>query len=128
MGIHVDASEVRALARDMAKAPSRMNRSGPRVMKKGAVQIKKGMAADFADNNYYPYISSAVNFDDISDWEKEIGVDKHGPQGGLGNILAFGTSNNAAVVDHVASLRRETPILVENLADAAEAAVFGGEK
>lgn len=132
MGRRVDTSEVLALARDFDRAPARLNRDLRKVFTVGANKIKKGMRADLRDGlsrsrSYLPELVGKINYDPVAgagDVEFEVGIDKGG-QGDLGNVAAFGTSNNAAVFDHTASLRREIPDLVRYSADAAENALPG---
>ena len=129
--VSIDTRDVRDLYRDLSKAPGRIQRKADGVLKKGAVKIKSGMRREFRNvrgwrghRGYYPHIATAIGFDKIVDGY-EIGIDKNGDQGGLGNILAFGTSNNAPVVDHTAALRRETPHVLRELGEAAEESVLG---
>lgn len=128
MGVHIDTSEVDRLAVDLSEAPERLHRDVRKILEVGANKIKKGMRRDFTGHSHAPYIPAAIGYDQIGEFAYEIGVDKHGPQGGLGNILAFGTSNNAPVVDHTAALTKETPVIVEKLADAAEKDVLSNDK
>lgn len=128
MGVHFDTTEVDRLAADISRAPGRMQRAAPRVLLASAKRIKTGMRRDFRGHRYAPHIPRAVEYDRIGPMEYEIGVDKQGPQGGLGNILAYGTSNNAPVVDHTASLRRDIPKLTSDFGDAAEDSVLGAER
>lgn len=131
--VHVEDREVKELYRDLIEAPGRVQRRVPGVMRKGAVQIKRGMRRDFIESQfsgghrgtYHPHIHKAINFDRISDGY-EIGVDKHqGHQGDLGNILAFGTSHNAPIVDHTAAMYRELPNILDHLGEVAEESVLG---
>lgn len=133
MGTHIDDHEVVEMYRDLSKAPGRIQRRAPDVLRKGAVQIKKGMRADFAASmfsgghrgTYHPRTHMAINFDRLSRYEYEIGVDKGG-SGSLGNILAFGAgAHSGPIVDHTAALRRETPEVLRHFGELGEEAVFG---
>jgi hypothetical protein len=126
VAVHIDASEVGLLAVDMSRAPQRLQRQAPDKLGHSARNIRANMREDFSGHRYAPHIPNAVNYSRLGRLEYEIGVDKDGPQGGLGNILAYGTSNNAPVVDHTLSLHREVPSLERRLGEAAEDAVFGG--
>lgn len=133
MSVHVDDTQVKELYKDLRGAPGRMQRRAPKVLRRGAVEIKKGMRHDFVESQfsghhrgtYHPDIHRAINFDQKGLLDFEIGVDKDGPQGGLGNILAFGTSHNGAIVDHTAALWREAPEVEKHLGEAAEESVLG---
>lgn len=114
-----DVSDLDRLAIDLGNAGPKATREAMDVIKKAAVEIKKGMAEDFTGHSHAPLIPRAVDFT-VRGLSAEIGVNKSGPQGGLGNILAFGTSKNAAVVDHTAALRRELPNVERFLGDIGE--------
>lgn len=98
-----------------------------KVIAKGALNIKNGMAADarVASPVHAPHFPSSISYDideTATTVEAEIGPDKDrlGRQGALGNILAFGTANNAPVWDHAAAMEREAEPTERYLADVAE--------
>ena len=105
-----DTSAVDRLAVDLGQAGAKVVASAGAVLLKSALEIERGMKEDFTGHGHAPLIPRAINHT-VRGLSAEIGVDKRGPQGGLGNILAFGTSKNAAVVDHTAALRRELPLI-----------------
>jgi hypothetical protein len=112
-----------ALLHDLETAGPKVLAGARAVLQKGALNIKNGMREDFTGHRHAPLIPYAVTYDTritAGGAEAEIGVDKNRPQGALGNLLAFGSSKNAAVVDHTAALRRELPALERYLADVAE--------
>lgn len=133
IGDGVDSHEVKELALDLAKAPGRIQRRVPAVLRKGAVEVKKGMRHDFRDKpiskaghrGYYPHLLRAIGYDELTPYDYEIGIDKNAHQGALGNIIAFGTAHNGPEVDHTAALRREAPAIERHLADTAEESVLG---
>lgn len=125
MGIHFDTSEVDRLAADLAAGPRRLRAEAGSVLKASAGRVKRSMARDASGHRYLAGLGDRVNYDKRGEFEYEIGIDKGGV-GSLGNIAAFGTSNNAPVFDHTASLRGEAPILADRLGDVAEDAVLGG--
>lgn len=116
MDVKIDASEVSALAVDLGKAGRKVTLGAAQVVLKAAMNVEAGMKKDFSGHSHAPHIPRAINHT-VRGLSAEVGVDKRGPQGGLGNILAFGTSKNAAVVDHTASLRRELPAIEKYLGD-----------
>ena len=123
----VDASEVMALAKDLAGAPWRAEREARKVMKRSALGVKRTMQGDFSGHRYAPTVPFSLEFQRVGPLAYDIGeLDSAGKQWGIAAILAYGTSNNAPVVDHTASLHRETPQVVRYLGDAGEDAVFGG--
>lgn len=130
MGVRrtADFSEVKELVRDLETAGHRVDGEMRSIMKRGAVEIKKGMRKDFRGHEYLPGVPFAINFDGGGfggDIEYEIGVDKRGDQGELGNILAYGDGVHGPHVDHTASLRREAPIVERLIAEAGEDAPLG---
>ena len=122
MNIEIDASEVDLLALSLGNAGRKATLEAAKVVARGAGKVADGMRQDFTGHSHAPAIPRAINYD-VRGLSFEVGADKRGPQGGLGNILAFGTSRNAPVVDHTASLRREMPEIEKWLADVAEKAV-----
>jgi hypothetical protein len=111
-GVTFDTSQLDALAVELGSAGRKATLGAAKIIAKGAGNIEKGMRLDFSGHRYAPRIPQAIN-STIRGLSAEIGVDKRGPQGGLGNILAFGTSRNGPVVDHTAGLRREIPAVEE---------------
>ena len=124
MSIEFDTSEVNRLALDLSNADGRLRTKAGQVLYVGANKIKKGMKADASGHGHLPTLDAHVSYDKLGAFEYEIGFDKVG-QGHLANIAAFGSVNNAPVMDHTAALRRETPHIVEKLGDAAEDSVLG---
>jgi hypothetical protein len=122
MDVSIDTSQVDTLAIDLGKAGRTATLGAMKVMAKAAQQIRDGMKQDFTGHAHATRIPAAVNYT-IRGLGIEVGVDKRGPQGGLGNLLAFGSSKNAAVVDHTAALRRELPSIERYLAEVAERAL-----
>lgn len=122
MDVSVEMDGLDRLVADLGKAGRKATLQARAVLQRGAVEVKKGMAADFTGHAHAAAIPRAIGYD-VRGLEFEVGVDKDGPQGGLGNLLAFGSSKNAAVVDHTAALRRELPAIERFLADAGEDAL-----
>jgi hypothetical protein len=127
MGVHIDTSQVDELAVDLSRAPERMKRAAGKTMKRSALEIKRKMRQDFSGHRYARAVPLSLEFQSLGGLRYEIGeLDSAGPQWGLAAILAFGTSNNAPVVDHTAALRREAPVMVQHLLDGGADSVFGG--
>jgi hypothetical protein len=122
VNVEFDTSELAALAVSLGNAGRKATIEATRVVAKAAGKVAEGMRQDFTGHSHAPAIPAAVNYD-VRGLSFEVGVDKRGPQGGLGNLLAFGSANNAPVVDHTASLRRELPAIEKYLADVAERAL-----
>lgn len=126
--LKVDTSEARRFGVDMSNAPGRLQRAAPRTMRKSALQIKRRMAEDFSGHRKARGTELSLEFQqlDTLGLRFEIGeLDSAGYRWGLAAILAFGTSNNAPVVDHTAALWREAPVMINHLGGDAADAVFG---
>lgn len=112
-----DTSELDALALDLGKAGRTVTVEALKVVAVAAGKVAQGMREDFTGIGHAPHIPRAIDYD-VRGLAFEVGVNKAKRQGGLGNVLAFGTSKNPAVVDHTASLQREIPSLLKYLAEA----------
>ncbi|MDR6117270.1 hypothetical protein QE370_000454 [Aeromicrobium sp. SORGH_AS981] len=124
---HWDTDELDRLIVDMSGAPGRIQRSAPKAFEVAANKIKKGLIADATGHGHLPQLPRYVSYDRLALLRYEIGFEKDG-QGNLGNVAAIGTSNNAPVLDHRASTRRELPHLERALGDIGENAVLGEER
>lgn len=118
MSVRVDTSELDGLIRDLAEADRDAPKQGRQVVSKGALNVKddaKDRASGLAHAPYYP---QAIGYDlnttgDVT--SAEVGPDKGKRQGALGNILEYGTRNNAPIPHLGPALDDEEP----RLADAA---------
>lgn len=129
--VSIDTSEVKRLAADLARAPRRAEIESRRVMKKSALQVKRRMAKDFSGHRYAGAVPGSLEFEALGGGglTYEVGeLDSGGPQWGIAAILAYGTSNNAPVVDHTACLHAEAPLIEKYLGDGGEDAVLGGPR
>lgn len=117
----VDMSQVDRLADDLEAVAAEAAPKVKKVVEKGAVNIKNGMRQDATGHPRSRYFPSSISYD-ITDggMGAEIGPDKDRVQGDLGNLLYFGSSNNAPVLDINAPLRKEEPRFADALADVAE--------
>lgn len=119
--IRLDASEVSRLAASMTQASVTAQAGVYGVVKKGAQNVKTGMARDAADIGHAPHFPASITYDilprGLRTIAADIGPDKGKRQGALGNILAFGTSKNAPVWNHAGALEREAPKVEAALVD-----------
>lgn len=125
--VHWDTDQADRLSIDLRKAPGRMQRSAPKVFNVAANKIKRGMKLVASGHDYLPSLDQHVSYTRLDPLVFEIGFDKVG-QGNLANIAAFGSVNNAPVMDHTAPLRAELPSLIRYLGDEGEDAVLGGDR
>jgi hypothetical protein len=119
--------DLRALAHDLREAPRRAQRDAVAVVEHGAVNVK----TDWRDNakqtsgrhaRLYP---SSISYDMglaaavVGRVDAVIGPDKAKPQGALGNLLEFGSVNNAPTNDGGRALDAEAPKFEAELAKVA---------
>lgn len=98
----MDLSQITKLADDLQGAPQRCITAVTPAVKRGAYNIKKDafwrvqsvIAGGAGYAREYPY---SITYDISSSPTRvvaEIGPDKDKPQGALGNLIEFGSSNN----------------------------------
>ena len=101
MTISVDASQLGRLSADLTRAGTRVQQAAFDVVKKVAGQVKKDAVANATGIGHAPHYPRSISYTiyphGLRTIEAEIGPDKNGPQGALGNILEFGTSKNAPI-------------------------------
>lgn len=115
-----DTHEVRQLAVDLGKVSHRVVPEVAKVVSKGALNIKTQLADEAKSSGHYKHFSRSINYDlKRGGLEAVIGPDKSKMQGALGNILYFGTSKNAPVLDINSPLDAEEPRFEKALGDVA---------
>jgi hypothetical protein len=125
----IDNHELAQLAADLQRAPGRIERDAKGILKRGALEVKRGMIKEFSGHSYAPSVNRSLEMQQIDSLTWDVGeLDSSGPQWGIAAILAYGTSNNAPVVDHEAPARREAFVIERYLGDAGEDDVLGGPR
>ncbi len=131
----VDLTQVRELAADLASAGgSRTSMASMttvdavrQAVSKGALNVKdaaKKLISGHPRSRHYPAtISYDVSTNGL-EVSAEIGPDKDRQQGALGNILEFGTSNNAPLPHLGPALALEEPRFPGWVAEAAVRALW----
>jgi hypothetical protein len=92
------------------------------VLQRGAMNIKKDWQARWAGLGHAPALPYAVSYDTKElaySASAEIGPDKGRRQGALGNLLEFGSVNNAPHPGGLPALEAEAPRFEKALADLA---------
>jgi hypothetical protein len=110
------------LAADLDRAADQIADEAEKVVKKGDLNIKRSWAAAWQGLAHAPALPSALSYDTRRAGTvitSEIGPDKDRPQGALGNLLEFGSVNNAPHPGGVPALDAEEPRFVAALAAAA---------
>lgn len=118
----IDDSELRTLAVDLGRASVEVFKEAEATTKKAAHNVKETMRADAESSGHYQHFSRSITYDRamaVGQIAYEVGPDKGGPQGALGNILYFGTSKNGAVLDVEVGMRKEAPEFERRMADMA---------
>lgn len=124
MQIKIDASDVNQLVAELETKAQRVGADAAAVVRKGALNVKtdaRRFASGLAHAPVYPY---SIGYDIVGDGRfgsiaAEIGPDKAKPQGALGNILEYGTVNNAPFAHLGPALDIEGPRFEKALLDVA---------
>lgn len=121
-----DLSDLTRLHADLGRVPGRVVPATAAVVAKGASNIVRDARRFAAGNRHAPLFPRSITFDmsprgfTRGAIEAEIGPDKNLPQGALGNLLEFGSKNNAPHPSLLPAAALEAPRTERNLADAAE--------
>lgn len=94
-----------------------------KVVARGALNVKNDWRDRWSGHPHIKHLPRAISYDldtQQSTVDAEIGPDKDKAQGALGNVIEFGTVNNAPIPGGLPALEAETPKFVRALADVAE--------
>lgn len=121
-----DDSELKKLSVDLTEASGRIQRSAPKVVKRGAELIDKEMVKDARGHRYLPRFPRNISHGMVDRFTAEIGYNRSaGRQGSLVWIILHGSINNAPIWDYTAAARRSTPAIEEMFAGDAQDATLG---
>ncbi|MGP5375281.1 hypothetical protein ACTXM8_04685 [Brachybacterium alimentarium] len=123
-----DFSEVRALATDLGNTTKAVEKEADRVLERGALGVKNAMAeeARASHKGHARSFAGSISYDRryrAGTMAYEIGPDKSRRQGALGNLLYFGSRNNAPTLDIEHGLIAEEPKLMSEMAKMLERVV-----
>lgn len=121
----IDTSELDALAASFAAAPARVMAAIVPVAGKAGVNMKRTMRKDASGHSHLPGLASKADYTveaSASQVSVEVGFRKEG-QGNLANVAAFGTANNAPVMDITRGLVEEVPKFMRWAATVAAEAI-----
>lgn len=121
----MDAEGLDQLVADLTAAPRRVQAMTPKVLAESAKRVRDG-ARGRVGGRYTPHYPQSITFDvkpGFGAIEAEIGPDKGLPQGPLGNILEFGTSNNGPRPHLGPALDEEAPGFADAMGDLGEEAL-----
>ncbi len=126
--IDVDAREMDELVRNLRELQkSGFMREVRQVVSKGCLHIKQDWKQRWEGHAHIPRLPRSISYDVVSrhvSVHGEIGPDKGREkfQGPLGNIIEYGTINNAPIPGGVPALELEQPKFAKALADLGEKA------
>ncbi|PSK96697.1 hypothetical protein CLV30_12579 [Haloactinopolyspora alba] len=126
--IRVDDSEVLALAADVGRISGRAVDDAAAIVEKGALNIKNGLRDAAQGHPSFPAFPNSISYDinyGAGSIEAEIGPDKNRTQGALGNLLYFGSSKNAPVLDLEGPVRSEEPKFDRAITDMVDGFLGG---
>ena len=120
----IDLSEVRALATDLGKTTREVEKEADRVLERGALGVKNVMAADAQRlTGHAKHFHRSISYDrraGVGRLSYEVGPDKERMQGALGNLVYFGSRNNAPQLDIEAGMIEEEPRLMSEMGKMLE--------
>ena len=121
----IDTSELKALAADLGRVSGTVAREADRVLERGALGVKNAMVeqARSSHSQYARHFAGSISYDQAGALRYEIGPDKSRRQGALGNLLYFGSRNNAPTLDIEAGLIAEEPRLMSEMGKMLERVV-----
>ncbi len=111
------------LAADLGQAAEDALPEVRRVVQKGALNIKKDWRQAWSGLDHAPRLPYAVTYDTEekrTSVTAEIGPDKDKRQGALGNLIEYGSVNNAPIPGGAKALRAEEPRYEKALGDVLE--------
>ncbi len=120
MSIQFDASDVEKLAADLDRVAREVTPEAKKIVGFGSNSIKKDWRRRWRGLSHAPALPYAISYDVKqrgSTIEGEIGPDKSKPQGALGNLIEFGSINNAPQPGGAPALQAEEPKFVKFMED-----------
>lgn len=125
----LDLRQFDELVADLGKIPGRLAPQVAATVKKGAQNIKDDWADRWSDLDSAPRLDAAISYSlaggGYGVFAAEIGPDKDRPQGALGNLVEYGSVNNAPIPGGAPALDAEEPRFTKAIAGAAADAVIG---
>lgn len=113
-----DVSQLLKLARDLERAGRTVPNQSPAILEATLRTIETGMKAAFTGHPSIPHFPASITHEvqkTAAGARGQVGPDFNKPQGGLGAVLAFGTSDTPPVGDIYGPALREEPKLAAAL-------------
>lgn len=117
----LDHRQLDALARDLIAAPVQVIPAILPTANRAGYNLKRRMGRDASGHSHLPGLAATVEYDVTpapTSVTIEVGFRDEG-QGELAGIAAFGSVNNAPVMDITAGLEDEVPVFIRHAAVAA---------
>lgn len=121
------AQELDALARDLGKMPAHLARGVGQIVRKTALEIKKGMQADLAKSKHFGQVARSVDYDvqefgmfGAQTFLVEVGPNAdRAPSAALAGIAYFGGANGGGgtVRDPAFHLEEQTALMEKHISD-----------
>lgn len=111
-------TDLNKLIADLSGAPVKVQAEAIAVVRRGANNIKRDAQRFAPTGPHLPYYARSITYDTtvrVGDVEAVIGPDKDRPQGPLGNVLEFGSSQNAPLAHLGPALDLEGPRFMKAL-------------
>lgn len=121
-GIQFDHGDVDRWALKLDRVVSEVPDEAAKVVEKGALQIKNAARRRIGRPAHAPAYSRSITYDmrrALRGPEAEIGPDKGKRQGALGNLLEYGSVNNAPIPHIAPSAEEELPKFERAMEDLA---------
>ena len=122
MTFTIDVSGTQDLAAAFTAAGRKVSQGAPKVVSRGALNVKRQMQQELSGSPHFKSAAPAVSYD-LDGTEAEIGPEIGKAGGSLAWIAAFGTSRTPAWWDYTKAARDEAPNLEKFLADLATGAL-----
>lgn len=126
--IDITVTGLRELVRDLEAVDGKLPAGVKAVVSRGALNVKNDWKRRWSGIGHAPALPRAISYDTKASAtvvEAEIGPDKERRQGALGNLIEFGSTNNAPIPGGLPALAAEAPKFEKALEDLAEK-VLGG--
>jgi hypothetical protein len=118
-----DSRDLKEWLADLERADQELIPRAEKVVGRGLNNIKKDWKARWTGYAHIPHLPKAINYDVKTrgdDIDGEVGPDKTRRQGPLGNLIEFGSENNAPIPGGLPALATEQPKFNKALADLLE--------
>jgi hypothetical protein len=123
MSVRIDRGDLDRLVAALDKAVYTAPAEVEKVVAKGALNIKNGARRRIGRPAHAPAYANSITYD-IQQWGMgaiaEIGPDKGRRQGALGNLLEYGSVNNAPIPHIAPAAQEELPRFERAMEDLGE--------